>query len=287
MMYNKKKNLLWLLGPAIAMMVLFLYYPFVMNIIDSLFNIKGLGGKRNTFLGIENYKTLIQDPQMLIALKNTFLIMICTIIFQVGLGLVLALLVDSIRKGQNFFKTVYFFPIVISATAIGLMFNLFYAYYGGMLNQIRELFGSEPINWKSDELAIWMIIIPVMWSYVGFYFILMLTGLSNISAEIFESAALDGATGFKKTWYITLPMLKGVICTCMTLAITGSLKAFDLPWVIAPRGAPKGLTHFSGTYMYEVTFLDGNVDYGAAIALAIVVIGVIVSKLSNKLLKED
>lgn len=287
MIYRKKRALIWLLGPMIIIMVTFLYYPFTSNIWNGLFNIVGLGGSRGEFLGLTNYKKLFIDPNILISIKNTGIIMFLTVVFQVGIGLVLAVLVDSIKGLKKFFKTVYFFPIVISATAIGLMFNLFYTYYGGMLNQILSALGLDSVNWKSESLALIMISVPIIWSYVGFYFIILLTGISGISEEIFESAHLDGAVGFKKVRYITIPLLKNVIRTCIILAITGSLKAFDLPWVIAPKGAPKGLTHFMGTYMYQVTFIEENVDYGSAIALAIVIVGIVISQITNKLMKQE
>ncbi|MDF2596432.1 MAG: binding-protein-dependent transport system inner rane component [Clostridia bacterium] len=287
MIYKKKSALIWLIGPAMLIMTLFLYYPFIQNIWNSLFEIRGLGGAVDQFIGAANYKKLLTDPQIGIASKNTLIIMLLTLIFQVGIGLGLALLVDTIKKGANFFRTVYFFPIVISATAIGLMFNLFYAYYGGMFNQILGYFEKAPINWKSDSIALGMIAIPIIWSYVGFYFILMLTGINSIPEEIFESAMLDGATGFKKIYYITLPLLKNVMRTSIILAITGALKVFDLPWVMTPKGAPKGLTHFAGTYMYQVTFIEENIDYGSAIALIIVVAGIMISQGANQLLKQE
>lgn len=287
MIYQKKRTLIWLLGPMIVIMVAFLYYPFIQNVYYSLFNIVGLGGARGDFIGAENYKRLFTDPSIRISLKNTGIMMVLTIIFQVGIGLFLAILVDNVTRGKKFFQTVYFFPIVISATAIGLMFNLFYDYYGGMLNQLLNTFGLASVNWKSDQLALIMISVPIIWSYVGFYFVLLLTGINGISEEIFESASLDGAVGFKKVRYITIPLLKNVIRTCIILAITGTLKLFDLPWVILPKGAPKGLTRFMGTYMYQVTFIEENIDYGSAIALMIVVVGITISKLANKLIKQE
>ncbi|TCL60113.1 carbohydrate ABC transporter membrane protein 1 (CUT1 family) [Kineothrix alysoides] len=286
MMYKKNSHLIWLLGPALIVMVVFLYYPFVMNIINSLYDVNGLGASREIFIGFENYRKLAADKEMFTSVKNTGIMMVCTVVFQVGIGLALAVCVDAVRRGKEFFKTVFFFPIVISATAIGLLFNLFYAYYGGMFNQILTALNKAPINWKSDSLALLMIILPIVWSYAGFYFVLIFTGISNIPSDIFESALLDGAVGWKKFRYITFPLLKGVIGTCVTLAVTGSLKVFDLAWVIAPRGAPKGSTHFMGTYMYETTFIEENIDYGASIALIIVIIGVVVSQIANRLFRD-
>lgn len=213
--------------------------------------------------------------------------MVLTIMFQVGIALLLALLVNSIGRGAQFFRVVYFFPIVISATAIGLMFSLFYAYDGGMLNQIAVALGGEKILWLSDDKAFTMVSIPVLWQYVGFYFVIILTGLAGVPEDVYESAEMDGATGIKKTWYITLPLIADVLVTCTTLAITGAIKVFDLPSVIAKNGAPKGLTHFLGTYMYQKTFIAQDVDYGSAISIIIVVLGVVLSRTVGRLLSRE
>lgn len=156
-----------------------------------------------------------------------------------------------------------------------------------MLNQLLAALDKEPINWLAPEIAFIMVSIPTLWSYVGFYFVIMLTGLSGISEDVYEASAIDGCSQFKQVFYITIPLLRGVICTCITLAVTGALKVFDLPWVIVPKGAPRGVTHFLGTYMYEQTFSIGNIDYGSTIALVIVILGVIISRVVSKILKPD
>lgn len=286
MIYKSKRIAFAFIFPAVFFVLVFLYIPFFLNIFNSFFEIKGLAAKPGEFLGLSNYITLFKDPLIKTALYNSLLMMVLTIVFQVGIALVLAILVDAIKKGANFFRTVFFFPIIISATAIGLMFNLFYAFNGGMLNQILGAFGLDPVLWLSKETALTMIIIPVIWQYIGFYFVILLTGLNNIPTDVYESAAIDGATGFKRVFYITLPLLSNVIKVCVILSITGSLKVFDLPWIIAPNGAPNGITHFTGTYMYYATFREGNVDYGSTIALMIVVLGIVFSQIVNKFLKQ-
>ena len=288
MLYKNKKPLLIFLLPSLLIMIIFLYYPFILNAINSLYDLSGIVQiEPPTFIGLENYRRLFTDPKIKIALANSFKMMGLTIVFQVGLALILALMVDSIKKGQQFFRTIFFFPIVISATAIGLMFTLFYNYNGGMLNQIFAKFSKEPVMWLSPERAFSMIAIPIIWQYVGFYFIILITGLKNISSDIYEASEMDGCTGLKKVIYIKIPLIRNVIGTCLVLAITGTLKVFDLPWVIAPYGAPSGLTHFTGTYMYETTFAVGNVDYGSTIALMIVVLGVALSQVVNKVFKQQ
>ena len=232
------------------------------------------------------------------AIKNTAILIVCTVVFQVGIALGLALLVDNIKRGQQFFRTVYFFPIVISATALGLMFNLIFLYKGGMINQLLLNLGMmnyevksngrmivEWIDWKDKAHFMFTMFLPVMWQYVGFYFVIIVTGINNIPTDLYEAAALDGADGWKKTRYITLPMLRNVLRTCLVLAITGALKVFDLPWVMFGAGMPENNGWLTGTYMYDQTFNRMNVDYGSTIAVFIVVLGIILSNAANRLIK--
>lgn len=300
MIYKKKRPLLVFLIPAFAFLITYLYYPFLQNILNTFLNIGGLGraAKGMNDPWYENYRRLISDPELRTALKNTVLLTVCTVVFQVGIALILALLVDSIRVGAKVFRTVYFFPIVISATALGLMFNLMFLYKGGMINQIllnAGLLESEVkasgklivqwFDWKNEKHFLFTMFLPVIWQYVGFYFVILITGLNNIPDDLFEAAALDGASGLRKIRYITLPMLRNVLCTCLVLAITGALKVFDLPWVMFGAGMPQNQGWLTGTYMYDQTFNKMNVDYGSTIAVLIVVLGVVLSNVANRVLK--
>lgn len=290
MLYKKKWPLIIFLVPSLIFLVVFLYIPFLQNIKNSLFDMTTpvlMPGQTWKFIGLENYKRMLTDPDLRIAVWNSLKMMGLTIIFQVGIAFVLAVLVSNIKGGQQFFRTVYFFPIVISATAIGLIFKLFYNYNGGMLNQLLAVFGQDPVNWLKPTLAFFMVSVPTLWSYVGFYFVIILTGLSDIPEDIYEAASIDGCNKFKQVFYITIPMLRGVLCTCIVLAVTGALKVFDLPWVLVPNGAPQGLTHFLGTYMYQSTFGMNNFDYGSALAVLIVILGIAVSKIINAVIKPD
>ena len=120
---------------------------------------------------------------------------------------------------------------------------------------------------------------------VGFYFVILVTGLNNIPEDVYEAAALDGADGWKRTQFITLPLLRNVLCTCLVLAITGALKVFDLPWVMFGAGMPENRGWLTGTYMYDQTFNKMNVDYGSTIAVLIVVLGVVLSNIANRVFR--
>lgn len=287
--YKNKKPLLFFLLPAFAFITLYLYYPFFQNIINSFMKIDLIGkpaaGWNEPWY--DNYSKLIKDPNVATALINTLKMTFVTIVGQVGIAVVLALMVDNIKAGAKIFRTVYFFPIVISATALGLLFNLIFLHDKGMLNQLLELFGKKELtDWKREGLAIFTMMVPVMWQYVGFYFVILITGLNNIPEELYESASIDGASRLQRIRYISLPLLHNVLCTCIVLAVTGSLKVFDLPWTMFPKGMPTKTTFLTGTYMYYQTMETRNVDYGSTLAIVIVLLGVILSKVINTIFKE-
>ncbi len=306
MIYKDNKILAIFLLPTLILILGLLYYPFLANIKNSFFEMTSFIDPSSEFIMFQNYQNLFKDTMFKTALYNTFKLMILVVVFQVGIALLLSVLVSNIKKGAGFFRIVYFFPIVISATAIGLMFTLFYEYNYGMLNQLivgmndiiislnaslsnyttfqfKEL---EKVVWLSRDNAFIMVAIPVIWQYVGFYFVLILTGISTIPREIYEASEIDGADHIQSFRFITLPMLKSTINVCIILALTGALKVFDLLWVIAPKGAPGGSTHVLGTYLYSQTFEAYNIDYGATIAVFLVIFGVVISQISNYLLRD-
>ena len=287
--YKNKKPIIFFLLPAFGFMLVFLYYPFIQNIINSFQVITGLGAAATDWNSpwYGNYVTLFTDKNMWVAFKNTLIMTLVTVVGQVGIALVLALLVNNIKKGAVFFRVVFFFPIVISATALGLLFNLIFLYDKGMVNQILEVLGvSGLIDWKDPAHALITMMLPVMWQYVGFYFIILVTGLNGIDDELYEAADIDGASRWQKIRFISIPLVHNTICTCIVLAVTGALKVFDLPWVMFPKGMPFGETWLTGTYMYYQTFNASNVDYSSAIAVVIVVMGVVLSKVVNLVFKE-
>lgn len=288
--YKRKAPLAIFLVPAFLFMALFLYYPFVMNLVNSVCKISGLGTAAE---GIndpwyKNFAVMLTDDKLHTSFGNTLLMMLVTVVFEVGVALLLALLVDNIHHGVEFFRTVYFFPIVISATALGLLFNLIFLYNGGMLNQLLLGMGwiKEAVDWKDENHYLFTMLLPVVWQYVGFYFVILATGLNNINPDLYEAASIDGATVFQRIWRITLPLLHNTLCVCLTLAITGALKVFDLPWIMMGQGMPMDKSWLLGTYMYNTTFNAGDVDYGSAIAVIIVVVGVAVSQIANAIFKE-
>ncbi len=281
-MKGDRKYILLFLLPAAAMMITFLYYPFFKSVYYSFFRTSGFYEK--SFIGFDNYTRLFSDGMLGAATLHTLELMLYVIVFQVGLALMLAVMVDNIKWGKNIFRMVFFFPVVISGTAIALLFILFYNYQFGLLNNILSGLGLEKVLWLSESAALKAVAIPTVWHYVGFYFVLFLTAMGKIPSDFYEAAKLEGITGVKKTFLLTIPLIMSDIKVVITLAITGTLKIFEFVWVIS-RG--QNNTEVLGTYMYKKALVDQNFGYGSTIAIYIVVFGVILSLLANRLLKRD
>ncbi|RXZ81692.1 sugar ABC transporter permease [Paenibacillaceae bacterium] len=281
-MKGDRKYIFIFLFPMALLMSVFLYYPFFKSMYLSFFRTKGFFEKR--FVGWDNYKRMVSDELLGASTLHTLEIMLYVIVFQVGIALLLAVLVSNITKFQGFFRTVFFFPVVISGTAISLLFVLIYNYNFGLLNGLLGAFGIEQVLWLSESNALKAVSIPTVWHYVGFYFVLFLTAMSKIPADYYEAAKLEGITGFKKTVKLTIPLILSDIKVVITLAITGTMKVFEFIWVIS-RG--QNGTEVLGTYMYKKAIVDQNFGYGSAIAIYMVIFGILLAVLANRLLKSE
>ena len=279
---KRQRTAIIFLIPAVVLLLCFMIYPLGKTIFYS-FTAWYNFSTEQTFIGLDNYKELIADPVIRVALRNTVILMAGVLIFQIGFALILAIMVDGIRHCFKFFRTIYFFPIVISATAIGLMFTLIYNYEYGLLNYFVVLFGGEKQVWINEKSSIYLALIPVVWQYVGFYFVIFLTGIANIPADIYESAMLDGIRPLQKAAYITIPMLRSVLTSSIVLVISGCFKVFDIIFMVT-NGGPLDSSQLLSTYMYQKAFARGNGGYASSIAIVMIVLGVAVTSVLRKLL---
>ncbi len=281
MILKSKRYIFLFLSPAILLITIFLYYP-LFKTIQYSFTDYSEWSQKFSYIGLENFKRLFTDVIIGKSLINTLILMAGCIFIEVGFALVLAVLVDYTKKGFRFFRTVYFFPVVISGSAIGLMFYLAFQYDYGLANNILSLLGIEKVNWITENTAMLLVLIPVIWQYVGFYFVIFLTAIANVPGDIYESAALDGITGFNKTIYITIPIIKEVIVTTAGLVIAGSLKVFDIVYVMT-NGGPMDASQLLSTYQYQQAFVYNNQGYSSAISVLIIALGLSIYIITNKL----
>ncbi len=280
MVHKSKKYIFLFLTPAMLLITVFLYYPLVRTIQYSFTDYSEWTPAFN-YIGFENFKRLFTDSIIGKSLLNTLILLSGCVVVEIGGALILAILVDSIKKGFKFFRTVYFFPVVISGSAIGLMFYQVFQYDYGLMNNLLEAFGMEKINWITEKSAMYLVLIPILWQYVGFYFVIFLTAIANIPADIYESAGIDGISGFKRIIYITVPMLQEIIITALGLVIAGSLKVFDIVFVMT-NGGPLDASQLLSTYQYQQTFVYNNQGYGSAISVLIITLGLIIYLFTTK-----
>jgi raffinose/stachyose/melibiose transport system permease protein len=285
MVLKDKKYAILFLSPALILITVFLLNPLIQTFYYSLTDWRNFSLKR-PFIGLENYTRLFHDPVVLIALKNTLMLIILSIIVEVGFGLVIALLLNELKKGFKIFRTIYFLPVVISGSAIGLMFYLSYQYNYGLLNNIIVAMGFEKKVWLTEHSSALLTQIPYLWQNVGFYVVILLTAMSKIPADIYESASLDGVTGIKRAFYVTIPLIWSDTVTAVALVITSATKVFDIVYTIS-GGGPLDSSQLLSTYMYQSAFSSDNQGYGSAIAVTMIILGVFLTALTRLLNRKE
>lgn len=289
----RKKRVNWKLGavillfllPALSLYCVYTVSSLAVTVFYSLQDWSGVGNAM-TFIGLGNYLRIFRDPTMLLCIRNNLLIVATAMLFQIPPAMVLALLINTRLKGIKFFRAVYFAPQLLSTVAVGILWVLFYDPYFGLINNLLSALGLGQYvsGWLGDpRLAIWCVIVVICWQNIPFHMILLNAGLKGIPQEVYESAHLDGAAPWQTFWHITFPLMSTAIKTCCTLALIGSIRYFDLIYVMT-QGGPNNATQLLATYMYRKGFLEFSMGYASAIAAALFVIIFIATFLLRKLL---
>jgi len=262
-----KKFLLVLLfiSPALFFYGTFNLIGIVRTFYYSFMRWKGISASR-TFIGLENYIRLLSDSLFWNSLKNNFILVIVSIFIQLPGALILALLVNSKIKGTRFFRTVYFMPMLLSTVATGIMWVLFYDPNFGLLAKLIDILGLK-VNksFLQGSSALPYILFVICWQYIPFYMIIVRAGMTNIPESLYEAAKIDGANGWKIFWTVTLPLLVPTLRSAAVLQLVGSLKYFDLFYVMM-GGSPNQYTELMATYMYKKGFTEFQMGYASAIA---------------------
>jgi raffinose/stachyose/melibiose transport system permease protein len=223
------------------------------------------------FVGLQNFIDIAKDPIFWKSVKNNIFVVIASVFGQIPIALGLALLLNRKLKGAKIFRTIGFMPVVISTVVISLTWNMLLNSEFGFVNQLLKVIGLESWaqNWLGDpKLAMISVCVTIIWQFVGLYFIIFLAALQNVPGEVLEAAEIDGASGWKRTLFITIPMIWDTIILAVILCISGSLKTFDLIYVMT-NGGPAHSTEVMAIYMYEKTFSSMKYGYGSAVSLYI------------------
>jgi raffinose/stachyose/melibiose transport system permease protein len=271
---NKKTVAISLfLLPALIIYLVFILYPIITTFQYSLLDWNGMG--ESVFIGLDNFKRLLADPSFWYALRNNMYLVLVSIFVQVPLGLGMALILLSKIKGKRLFNVLFFLPYLMSAVAIGILWVFMYDPANGPINMALNALGFQSVNWlASNNVAIIAVLIVLVWQFAPFYMILFKAAMVGIPEDLYEAANIDGANSLQQFYYITLPSLMPTIVSSAILAVVGSLKTFDVFYIMV-GGSSGGSTEILGTFMYRQTFINFNMGYGSAIAAVMFIIALI------------
>ncbi len=272
-----------MLLPALLLCGVFILVPVAMTILGSFYAF-GLGGT-GTFVGFDNYRKAAGDPVFWTALTNNVIIVVGSVVLQVGFGAVLAAILDrGVAVGRTLFRTIIFAPMVVSSVAVALIWLIVLDPNIGPLNAVVKGVRLTPpmLGWLGDpSISIYVLLVVAAWQYTGFMMVLILAGLQGISKDIYDAAALDGARGLRAFWYITLPSIWNVLIVAILITTIGAFKVFDLIFVTT-RGGPANATQVMGTYVYLQAFTIGDMGFANAISVVLLVIALVLGWLQLK-----
>lgn len=287
-LYSNKLYILIFLLPALVLFCGVLIAPIGASLYYSFFDWKGIGPK--TFIGLSNYRELFTSNAIgfLKALRNSLLLAALSVFLQLPLALLLALTLGRKIKGERAFLSVYFMPVLISTVVIGQLWLKIYNPDYGILNAALRAVGLESLTriWLGDKsTALGAVFVPTLWQYVGYHMLLLYAGVKSVPTELREAAMLDGATNAQVDRYIVLPYIKLILRVSVIFAVTGSLKSFDLIYVLT-NGGPMHATEVPSTLMINMLFLRNRYGMGSTIAVMLIALCFAFALLISAIFKE-
>lgn len=286
---NTRKRNQWAylyIAPFFIVFLVFSLFPILYSFVLSFNEMDPLSGNM-TFKGLENYKRLLESGYFFQSLGNTLLIWIMSIIPQLSIAFVLALVLSNKWvRGRFILRNLYYFPNLVTPVTIGLLFGAMFSHPGGAINQVINMFGAESVNFAANPmLARIVIAIAICWKNFGFNIIYFTAGINSISDEVLEAAEVDGASAWQKITKITLPLMRPILIYVMVTSIIGGLQMFDESKLVFTN-VTKDATTTMVKYLYQSAFERLQFGYASAVAYGIFVIIAIFSLLSLFITRE-
>lgn len=273
--FNQRSLAPWLfLAPGLLMFIVYVIWPIGESLMLSLYDWDGLynreGEFTGRFIGLDNFRELATDQAFITSLFNN-VIWLGMYMLAVPAGLLVAIFLNQNVRGIRLYKSLFFFPFVISQVVVGLIFSWFYAPNFGLLYLILEwITGSGVAILAEERYVTYGIIVAGLWPQIAYVMILYLTGLNNVAPDQVEAARLDGAKGWRMLWYVILPQLRPATFIAVVVTVIGALRSFDLVSIMT-AGGPFGSSRVLSYYMYEQALSEYGyrMGYGAAIAVVL------------------
>jgi raffinose/stachyose/melibiose transport system permease protein len=273
-------SLIWVL-PALLLIFVFVYYPLVKNVQLSFYRWSAFTPSH--WVGPDNYIKAVHDPVFWRALRNNIAYALVSVIVQVGGGLVLAALLEEfvVKRWRGLLRTIYFIPVTISFTVAGLLFSFIYNPQFGLLNQLLKVIGLPSLAhaWLGDpKTAIWSIIAMSQWQSTGYIAVLFTVALQRVPRDLYEAAAIDGASKVRSFFAVSVPMVREMTALMIIVTVTGAFLVFNEVTVMT-AGGPNNASQVLGTWLYQNAFSQNDMGYASAIATIVFVITAIAALL--------
>lgn len=279
MITTKQNNFAYLyLTPAFIIFGFFVLYPIIFNVYFSFWEWDGISNPTK-FVGFLNYFNIFKDSSFLIITKNTLVYGTISSCFQFTFGFFTAAFIIKLGKIGKPFQTLMFLPSVLTPVVVGFVFQNLFETNFGLINTLFRFLNMDflVLPWLAQpETAIAAIIITQIWQWTGFFTIIYISGMSAIPKEIFESAAIDGASWIKSLFSITLPLLKSSHFSLLILSTVAVLKVFDIPWVLT-KGGPAGRTEFFSTLIMKKSFILYDQASSSALAVILLIVTMVIT----------
>ena len=276
--------------PGFVLMALFILYPLLRNVWISFTEFNVIKNEAVRFVGVQNYVDVIKDRHYLTAFRNTLLYTLVTVPGQMFLGLVLASLINSVRRGQTAFKVICYLPVITSWVVVSLVFKyLFMSGSGGLVNYflMRLHILSNPVAWLQGEwtanLVLWLFGI---WKGVGWVMVIYLAALQGVPTSVYEAAEIDGAGRVRRFFSMTLPMVRNTTNYLLTVLTIGAFGAYIHVMMIT-EGAPLGSTNELMNYMYNTAFSTYDIGSAAAQSVLMGVIVLVLTMIQRRVSKDQ
>lgn len=268
--------------PFIVTFALFTLYPIVYTVLIGFTDFKGLGAVSYNFLDnpFQNYKEILESETFRTALSNTFRLWGCNFLPQILLALLLAAIFTSRRnkiKGAGFFKVVFYMPNIITAATVAILFGSLFGYPMGPVNDLLTSIGiiDEPYYFMQDKaVARGVVSFIQFWMWYGYTMIVLVSGILGINPDIYEAADIDGATGWQKFIYVTLPNLRTILIYTLVTSLIGGLQMFDIPQLLVVKSGPDNATLTTSCFIYNQAF-SGSYMYNRASAASMIMFVII------------
>ncbi|OKP97670.1 carbohydrate ABC transporter permease [Paenibacillus sp. P46E] len=285
--YSKWTSRILFMSPAVIVYGMMVLIPIVLSFYYSFFDWNGVSPR--VFSGLHNWIRLLSDEPVRLALIHSFQLTFWALVIQLPIALLLALLLQTKIRGSNFFKTIYFFPVMMSSAVLGIMWGQIYDPNIGIINTFLAKVGLDSWAhvWLGEEkYALAAIIAVVAWQYIGFYVVIFFGALQGIPDDLVESATIEGASPWQLLVFIRMPLIRHVISFTILNCVINSLRYFDLVYIMT-QGGPNNSSEVMASYIFKQAFQFLDFGYGSAVSALLFIISLLLAIVLGRLMRSE